>query len=933
MTKPNWRLPLLTLLLASSAAFAQSGSDKAARFYEDALQRYERKDIAGAIIQLKNALQVDKNLLPVHVLLGKALLANSEVAAAEFEFSEALRLGVNRAEVVVPLAKALVAQGKQAAVISDQRLKTTDLPAAIQLQLLLVRATAASDMGDTRGALQAVQEARAIDPREAGTWLAEVPPRIRARQYVEAMAAADQAIKLAPDMSEAYYQKGSILHVQGQIQAALSAYDRAIKLDSGHVEARLARAGIALDQGRDKEAQADVNELLLLAQADPRGNYLRALLAERAGDAATAKAALKEVTELLDPVPIEFIRYRTQILILNGLAHYGLNEFENAKPYLELALRQQPGSPLNKLLAQISLAEPNIGHAVELLENYLKVQPGDGQALVMLAAAHMTQGRHAKATALMQEALRAKDSPAFRTYLGLSLMRGGRGGNATEELERAYKADPKQSYAGMALVGLYLRNGQIPKALSLADSLTKSNPNNPSMLILQAMAKSRGGDVNGARASYEKALKLDPKLLEPKLGLARLDITSKSFEAAEKRLKTLLRNDERNVDVLFELALLNEMRGKPDEALKWLEGAADASNQRETRANYALVTWHLRKGEPAKALDAAKILLAKLPEDVEALRTYASAQIANGDRLGAKSTLTNASRRAAFNANAQVEIARAQMQVQDLAGAAYSLEKALTESPDNLPAMALMSTVELMQGDAAKAEKRAQQIIQQRPKLAIGYGLLADVAMARGQLPAALDALRRAHDIERSNPTMLRLFTALSSQSNPKPAIDLAESWLKTKPGDLVVHKALANLQVRSGNFAGARRSYEAALKLQPNDGEALNNLANVLLHQKEPGAMTIAEKALAQDPRNAIYLDTAGWANHMAGNKDRALQLLRDARLRAPGSSEIRYHLAAALAKSGRNAEARTELEAALKGGGSFESAQEARTLLGTLK
>jgi len=87
------------LFVAGSVANAAPNDDRAARYYEDALTRYERRDIHGAIVQLKNALQVDRNMLPVHVLLGKALLSNGEVGAAEVAFTEALRLGVNRAQV------------------------------------------------------------------------------------------------------------------------------------------------------------------------------------------------------------------------------------------------------------------------------------------------------------------------------------------------------------------------------------------------------------------------------------------------------------------------------------------------------------------------------------------------------------------------------------------------------------------------------------------------------------------------------------------------------------------------------------------------------------------------------------------------------------------------------------------------------------------
>ena len=105
---------LLALLLGASSLplLAQPANTKASRLYEDALVRYEKKDMAGAIIQLKNALQIDNRNLAVQVLLGRALLAQGDIVAAEVAFTEALRLGVDRSEVVAPLARAVINQGK-----------------------------------------------------------------------------------------------------------------------------------------------------------------------------------------------------------------------------------------------------------------------------------------------------------------------------------------------------------------------------------------------------------------------------------------------------------------------------------------------------------------------------------------------------------------------------------------------------------------------------------------------------------------------------------------------------------------------------------------------------------------------------------------------------------------------------------------------------
>jgi cellulose synthase operon protein C len=106
-----------------------------------------------------------------------------------------------------------------------------------------------------------------------------------------------------------------------------------------------------------------------------------------------------------------------------------------------------------------------------------------------------------------------------------------------------------------------------------------------------------------------------------------------------------------------------------------------------------------------------------------------------------------------------------------------------------------------------------------------------------------------------------------------------------------------------------------------------------VLLLAKDPGALQIAEQALAKSPGTPHILGTAGWAAFKAGQNDRALQLLRDARLRDPSNAETRYFLGAVLASTGRKTEAREELEASLKAGIAFQGARDAEQILKSLK
>jgi Flp pilus assembly protein TadD len=172
-------------------------------------------------------------------------------------------------------------------------------------------------------------------------------------------------------------------------------------------------------------------------------------------------------------------------------------------------------------------------------------------------------------------------------------------------------------------------------------------------------------------------------------------------------------------------------------------------------------------------------------------------------------------------------------------------------------------------------------------------------------------------------------------QSSDMPgALQLVQQWLVRHPNDRIARTALAETQVRGSDFAGARKNFEELVRQSPNDARALNNLANVQLALRDPAAaLATAEKALALAPANALVIDSVGWAAFQAGQADKALLLLRDARLREPNNPSIRYHLAAVLAKAGRRSEAASELQAALASNLAFDSRTEASALLQSLK
>ncbi len=120
----------------------------------------------------------------------------------------------------------------------------------------------------------------------------------------------------------------------------------------------------------------------------------------------------------------------------------------------------------------------------------------------------------------------------------------------------------------------------------------------------------------------------------------------------------------------------------------------------------------------------------------------------------------------------------------------------------------------------------------------------------------------------------------------------------------------------------------------RPAEAAALNNLA--WLYQQKGDlakARGMAEQAVAAAPRAPLIVDTLGWILLAQGETDKALTYLSAASRSAPKNADIQYHLAVAVNRLGRTADAQAMLEALLGSGTNFSDRAEAEKLLQQLK
>ncbi|MEW6118668.1 MAG: XrtA/PEP-CTERM system TPR-repeat protein PrsT [Pseudomonadota bacterium] len=885
-----------TSLSLSTALADDRRAEKASAYYEDALVRMEKGDAKGAIVQLKNALQQDSKMLPALVLLGDAYLKTGAPLGAERVLADAERLGADRSQIIAMQVETYSLLGRNRELL--ERFSPEGLPAGVKYKVLVARAYAQMDLGEEKAAIQSLEEARRIDPNAAAALVAQSLGHMRQGQFDQAESLARQAITRNPTDPAGWNMKGSIAHARGDAKGALADYAKALSLDPDYHEVLIARASLLIDLGRDAEAARDVTILNKTYTSDPRSAYLKALLAGRQGKEAEVKAALLSATGALDALPIEAVIARPQLALLGGVAHYSLAQYQKAKTYLGHFLKKSPQHMgARKIYTGILLAEKDYANAIAFLEGPARARPNDPQALSMLASAYMALGQHTRAVSLLREADELSDgrSPDIATNFGLSLIGTGQDDLALVQLQKAYAAAPGVSRTGIPLATLYLKKQQIRPALQILEVVTRNEPRNLGALNLLAVAKTQAKDLAGARKIYEQILAIDRRYTPAALNLARLDRAGNKHEEARRRLLALQKVQPKNLDVLYELAQVELSLNRPQEAIRVLEKAR-VLNPQSLAPNLMLVDLYLRLGDRQKALTIAKDTQAGNRENLQALATLGRAYLAVGNRGLARENFRRLTQLAGFNADWQQFAAVNLMRAGDPESARYSLDKALLSKPGYLPALLLRAELEVAAGKYDAAEGQAQSLLAQHPREADVHRLMGMIAVKRQRPEEAAAAFAQAFALKKTSANAIDLHNAYSLSGKSEKARSFLQEWVAAHPADAAARRVLATALDRAGRLDEARKHYEILVRQQPDNAAVLNELAYLLLKQRKPGALALAEKAYGLVPDNASIADTYGWALVEAGQIDKGLRYLREAQVRAPDHPEIRAHLREAL-------------------------------------
>ena len=884
----------------------------------------EKGDHRGAVIEFKNVLQGDANALEARYLLGREMLAQADAKGAAIELQKAYD-GHYDPELVTPLlAKSEILSGQSdaaAKLIASAKLKSPQANA--ELKTLL--GSSLLNQNKLDDALAAFAAADQLVPGYPEARLGKA--RILAQRGDVAGAGREIDAVLAKNGqdSEALTLKGDLARTRGATQEAIDAYLAAIKGNPRLFLARLNLAGAYVAVNQPDLAQQQVDELKKTAPKHPGVTYMDALIAFNKKDYSRASDAIN--------VSINGAPTSGMAQLLAGAIATAMNQPVQAEQHLRDALKASPGSVYaRKLLTSLYLRQRDAAKAEEILNPAIAASPDDPTLVALAGEVALMKGDYAAASKSFDKAgkINPADANARTQGAAVDFARGDEAAGFAE-LESASKAAVNNPNPDIALVLARVQRRQYDQALVAWKTLQQRQPDSPMTYNLRASIDMGKNDIPAARKALEHAIELQPTYFPAVANLAQFDMRDHNPEAARQRFKTLLAKDPGNLSGLLALAQFENSNGGANAVLPLLKEARRA-NPTSERAVAVLAGYYASKDDAKQALSIAQEGLASSPNSPGYLDLVGRFLLQTGSTDQAIATYRKL---VAINPNSVdylMRLGEAQIAANQSDAALQTFGNALRDKPDAYQAQAVAVTSMIRAGKPDDAGRLLETIRKQSPKSPVLPELDADVKLSTKQYAEATAGYRKVLAQTPSSGVVIKTYSAMYLSGKQPEASAFIADWLKSHPKDDTVRMFDADVALRTKDYGRATQNYRAVLETQPNNAGVVNNLAWALWQQKDPQALSYAQKANEMAPDNPSIADTFGWMLVEQGQTKRGLEYLEKASARAPAQRDIALHLAKAQIKDGRKDAARTTLQSVVNAAPDSPEAQESERLMSAL-
>ena len=648
----------------------------------------------------------------------------------------------------------------------------------------------------------------------------------------------------------------------------------------------------------DPTGAASYYEQAVALGAAAQGHLKLAELAERNHAWESAAAHYAEAQKALPKEP-SLAHARARVLLEAG-------QRDAALSVLKQALAAHPEDAFSALLfgALASAAED-----VALAASTLQARSIGGLEADLVGRALATR-RDPKLVKLSPQSGMPPLLPAEQLFQLATVLEGnGRPGLSAELLTAGTLKYPAEHKLWYPLLRVQVALRDYRGARATAEKMPSDIRFSPEALMLQAQVYNATGDRAAAIGAIQRAIRALPEDAKAKRSAAHLLLGQTFLDAGRpKEAKEAFANAERD----------------GSSAAKALLGRASAELE-------------LGAFEAAEQAAAKAVQLEPLNDGARKLHVVALLEAQKYDAAvsSASNYVSQAPDRAeawALRAKAHAELAKASardaaLRAQSLQSARTDLREALQRNPRE-PALlrSWLAVEEELSGYPASLKDVRAWLTEQRNWT--GLVQVASYCNEKADAKTASELFREATAVAPNEPQVWRVYAVhLETTGATAEALAAQTQLLSLNGNDEAALRDVARLNRKLGDTEQAIGVYRRWLSVNPNALLALNNLAAILGSRPESvdEAVTLATRARELAPASAGVADTLGWllfSRNQGQDRTQAVSLLTEASSGQDNPTH-HFHLAEALAATGKPAEAKQAVALALKHAAFPERAQ----------
>ena len=750
---------LLAVILGNGLFFVSCSSQSKQKHLARGEEYLQKRKFQEAVMEFRAAADIDKNSADAHWGLARSYENLGQFYETVEELRTVAELAPDNLEAKTKLGSYFLASqppniDEAAKILEDIFARN---PNFIEGHILKADLLAAQGKSEQE-ILDVLNHAISLNPNRTESYLSLSRYFMKIKKQGEAETAIQKAISVNPNSATGYLEYAKFLGYEDRSGEAEAQLNKAVAAEPQNLEVREAIAKFYLAQKQFDKAETAYKQLVEVQENSPES---RLELANFYSQVGRENDALSVLNKIVEEFP-EYARARYR------LGEIYLDRKENLKvieQVTELLDLNNNDADALMLRARVNLQENKSDEAVKDLEEVLKKQPSQKNALFYMTQARLSLGQIDQARAfigdldkyhpgLLKTGL-LKIQASFLEYEPENAVR-----QSNELLEAVKRSFPNAETDAQGLEELRVR-----------------------ALTARGLAFLEIGKLPEARADLQEIVRLSPSSSAAAVNLARVAVAERKFAEAANLYEKVLAADGKNFDALSGLVNILIGQNQLEQAHVNINNAINAGNgQPET-----LAALHYLKSNVFMAQKNSAAAETELKTAIELDENYLPAYSAYASLLAARNQINQAIEQynnviakkpsaSVFTLLGMLEDGRG-----NTTQAENYYRKALEITPNTPIASNNLAWLTASgNGNLDEALKLAQTAVNRSPKTAGFYDTLGWIYYKKGLYSPAVEQLKRAIILDEAGANRsgqkpeaafrLRLATALAAAGDKSSA-------------------------------------------------------------------------------------------------------------------------------------------------------------------